>query len=79
MQVINQLIFDENDMVFHPMMGNSYKLNPIAKEIMMFLKQGKTKEEILEQLAESYDISQNNLYIDLNDFLTKLKVYGLYL
>ncbi len=79
MQTINQLIFDENDMAFHPMMGNSYKLSPIAKEIMILLKQGKTKEEILEQLLESYEVSENDFYIDLNDFLTKLKVYGLYL
>lgn len=78
MQTLNQLIFDENDMAFHPMMGNSYKLSPIAKEIMFLLKQGRSKEEILTELLQTYDVSENDLYIDINDFLTKLKVYGLY-
>lgn len=78
MQVINQLVFDENNMAFHPMMGNSYQLNAVGKEIVDLLKQHKTKEEILEALSTKYEISQNELYIDMNDFISKLKIYGLY-
>lgn len=78
MRTINQLILDENDIAFHPMMGNSYKLNPIAKEILILLKQQKTKEEILEQLSSSYDVLESDLFIDVSDFISKLKIYGLY-
>lgn len=79
MQIINQLIFDESDMAFHPMMGNSYKLNPIAKEIITLLRHGLSKEEIIQQIVENYDVNENDVYIDINDFITKLKVYGLYI
>jgi hypothetical protein len=78
MQVISQLVLDENNMAFHPMMGNSYQLNSIGKEIINLLKQHKTKEDILEELSKKYNISQNELFIDVSDFMAKLKIYGLY-
>ncbi|MCK5293259.1 MAG: PqqD family protein [Arcobacteraceae bacterium] len=65
-------------MAFHPMMGNSYQLNSIGKKIITLLKQHKTKDEILEELAKEYDISENELFIDISDFMAKLKIYGLY-
>ncbi len=77
MQIIDQLILDENNIVFHPMMGNSYQLSPIAKEIITLLKQHKNKDEIIDELSESYEISKNELFIDVSDFMAKLKIYGL--
>ena len=78
MQVISELVLDENNMAFHPMMGNSYQLNSVGKKIVNLLKQHKTKDEILEQLSNEYDVSQNELFIDVSDFISKLKIYGLY-
>jgi len=78
MQVISQLVLDENNMAFHPMMGNSYQLNSIGKEILNMLKQHKAKDEIIEILAKEYDIAPHELFIDISDFISKLKVYGLY-
>jgi len=77
MQTINQLVLDENNMAFHPMMGNSYQLNEIGKEIVNLLKQHKTKDEILDELSSTYDVSKDELFIDLSDFISKLKIYGL--
>jgi len=78
MQVISQLVLDENNMAFHPMMGNSYQLNAIGKEILNMLKQHKVKDEIIEVLAKEYDMPEHELFIDVSDFISKLKVYGLY-
>ena len=77
MQTINQLVLDENNIAFHPMMGNSYQLNDIAHEIITLIKQHKNKNEIIDELALKYDVSKNELFIDVSDFLTKMKVYGL--
>jgi len=77
MQIINQLILDENNIAFHPMMGNSYQLNNIAKEIITLLKQHKNKDEIIKKLVTRYEISENELFIDVSDFISKLKIYGL--
>ncbi len=77
MQTIDQLVLDENNIAFHPMMGNSYQLDGIAKEIITLLKYHKTKDEIVQELSSKYDVCKNDLYIDVSDFLAKLKVYGL--
>jgi hypothetical protein len=77
MQTVDQLVLDENNIAFHPMMGNSYQLNSIAKEILSLLKMNKSKDEIIEELAAKYDVDKNELFIDVSDFFSKLKVYGL--
>ena len=77
MQVIDQLVLDENNIAFHPMMGNSYKLNDVSKEILILLRHHKTKDEIIEELSLKYEVSKNELFIDVSDFISKLKVYGL--
>ena len=59
------------------MMGNSYQLNDISKEIVSLLKQNSSKDEIIEKLASEYEVSKEELFIDVSDFLAKLKVYGL--
>jgi hypothetical protein len=77
MQTTDQLVLDENNIAFHPMMGNSYQLNDISREIILLLKQYKTKNEIIEELSLKYDVSKSDLFIDVSDFLAKMKVYGL--
>lgn len=77
MQVIEQLIVDENNIAYHPMIGNSYQLNSIAKEIVISLQENKTKDEIIEELSQKYEVSKHELFIDVGDFLAKLKIYGL--
>ena len=77
MKVIEELVLDENNVAFHPMMGNSYQLNPIAKEIVSSIKEHKSKDEILQELSLKYDVAKEELFIDISDFFAKLKVYGL--
>ena len=77
MNPIDQLVLDENNIAFHPMMGNSYQLNTIANEILTALKHHKSKDKIIEELSRKYDVSKNELFIDVSDFMSKLKVYGL--
>ena len=77
MQQLNQLVLDENNIAFNPMMGNSYQLNEISRDIVVLLRKGKTKDEILKELCEVYDVDENQLFIDLSDFISKLSIYGL--
>jgi hypothetical protein len=77
MNVVDQLVLDENNIAFYPMMGNSYQLNDIAKDIIRMLKSHKSKDEIIQELSQNYDVSYDELFIDVSDFMTKLKIYGL--
>ena len=75
--MLEQLIIDENNMGFIPSMGVSFQMNEIAKEIIGYLKNGKTKDEIVSEIAKKYNQNENEVFIDVTDFLTKLKIYGL--
>jgi hypothetical protein len=77
MNTIDQLVLDENNILFYPMMGNSYQLNSVGNEIIALLKQHKTKDEIIEDLVVKYEVEKSELFIDISDFLSKLKIYGL--
>ncbi len=77
MQVVSQLVLDENNIAFHPAMGNSYQLNETGSFIVNMMKQYKTNEEIIEELSKNYGISKEELFIDISDFITKLRLYGL--
>lgn len=77
MQLIEGLIVNENNIAYHQMIGNSYQLNNISNEIIISLQENKTKEEIIEELSDQYGVSKHELFIDVGDFLAKLKIYGL--
>jgi len=77
MQTIDQLVLDENNILFYPMMGNSYQLNSIGNEIITLLKEHKSKDELIDELAQKYEVEKSELFIDVSDFLSKLKIYGL--
>jgi hypothetical protein len=77
MNTIDQLILDENNILFYPMMGNSYQLNSVGNDVITLLKQHKSKDEIIEELALKYEVQKSELFIDVSDFLSKLKIYGL--
>ena len=75
--LFNEMIIDENNMAFIPSLGTSYQLNKTAKDIIGLLKQGKTKDEIVKIITKNTGANWRDVYIDVEDFFQKLKVYGL--
>ncbi|ACM93080.1 hypothetical protein NAMH_0702 [Nautilia profundicola AmH] len=75
--LLNEMIIDENNMAFIPSLGTSYQLNKTAREIIDLLKQGKTKDEIVKIITDETGANWRDVYIDVEDFFQKLKVYGL--
>ncbi len=75
--LLNEMIIDENNIGFIPSLGISFEMNETGKKIIELIKEGKSKEEIVEILSKEYDVSWREVYIDVEDFFIKLKVYGL--
>ena len=71
------LVVDENNMAFDPTVGTSYQLGGSAKDIIELLREGKDKEEIVDTLVKRHGAEKADVFIDVSDFLAKLKVYGL--
>jgi len=75
--MINEMVIDENNVGFVPSLGISFQLNETAKNIIDFLKEGKSKEEIIKIISESEGEDWKQVYIDVEDFFLKLKLYGI--
>jgi len=75
--MINEMVIDENNVGFIPSLGISFQVNESAKRIIELIKEGKEKEEIVEILANEYEMDWGKVYVDVEDFFLKLKTYGL--
>ncbi len=75
--LINEIVIDENNMGFIPSLGISYQLNETAKEIINLIKEGKSKNEIVQTIAQESSTDWREVHIDVEDFFQKLKIYGL--
>jgi len=75
--MINEMVFDENNVAMIPSLGISYQLNETAKKIIELIKEGNSKDEIVQILANEENADAKQVYIDVNDFFAKLKIYGL--
>jgi hypothetical protein len=73
---LNSLIIDENNMGFIPSSGATFQLNETGKEILTLIKDGLDKDTIVETLSKKYNIDEKEIFIDVSDFLSKLKIYG---
>jgi len=73
---LDSLIIDENSMGFIPSTGTTFQLNETGKEIVSFIKEGMDKDSIVKILSEKYNIAEKDVFIDVSDFLAKLKIYG---
>jgi len=75
--LINEIVIDDNNMGFIPSLGISYQVNDTAKKIVELIKQGKSKDEIVQIIANESGVDWREVYIDVEDFFQKLRIYGL--
>jgi len=75
--LLNEMVIDENNIAFIPSLGTSYQLNETAREIIDLIKEGKNKDEIIQIIAQESNVDWREVYIDVEDFFQKIKIYGL--
>ncbi len=73
MKIKKSLAISDTGFVFDPSTGDSYTLNPVGLEIILLLKDGKSREEITEIMTQSYDIDPNTFERYYFDFAGMLK------
>ena len=74
---LNSLAISETGFVFDPVSGHSFTTNEIGIEIISLLKSGKEIQDIIDDLQEEYAVSENELEIDVMDYIHNLKNYYL--
>ena len=77
MNIKSDIALSDSGFVFNPASGESYTVNPIGVEIIQFLKDGKSIQEVCELILENYNTDLTTVDKDLNDFIVMLKQYSL--
>ncbi|MFO7978430.1 MAG: PqqD family protein [Bacteroidales bacterium] len=67
------IAISETGFLFDPGTGDSFHLNATGQEILGMIKEGKNKEEIVEQITTRYDVAPNAFEQYYYDFVSMLK------
>lgn len=67
----------ESGFLFNPATGDSYSANPLAAEIIEYLRQGLAPTEIKTRLLEKYEVDTGRLDRDWDDFMNQLRAANL--
>ena len=75
--LLEEVQIDENDVAYIPSLGITFQLNEAGKRVIELLKEGKSKDDIVLILSQDYGVDWKRVYKDVEDFILKLKIYGL--
>jgi hypothetical protein len=67
----------ESGFLFNPATGDSYSANPLAAEIIEYLRQGLSPAEIKNRLLEKYEVDALRLDRDWDEFMNQLRAANL--
>ena len=77
MKLKKNIAISESGFVFDPSSGDSFSLNPVAIEIMEYLKTDKAYEEINQLILDKYDVDQTTFERYYYDFINSLRQFDL--
>jgi hypothetical protein len=77
MRLRKNIATSQSGFIFNPSTGDSYSANPIAAEILLWLKEGMTAAAVKENLATKYDVGNAQIEKDWDDFTNQLKAANL--
>jgi len=78
MKINKNIAISDTGFVFNPLNGESFSVNPIGVEIVNFLKEEKTFEEITKIMIVKYSVDETTFEKDYNDFVGILKHHNLF-
>ncbi|MBU4486389.1 MAG: PqqD family protein [Candidatus Delongbacteria bacterium] len=74
---LSVLAVSDSGFIFDPVTGHSYTANATGLKILELLKAGKELDEIKSALTDEFDASEDEVSVDINDFIENLKKYFL--
>ena len=77
MEIKQHIAISESGLIFNPVTGDSFTVNPIGLDILRFLKEKKNFQEIQEYILSKYDTDTDIFRRDFQDFVNCLRIYDL--
>lgn len=75
MKVNKNIAISESGFIFNPGTGDSFSTNEIGQEIIRMLNEGKTRDEITDNILSRYQVERSILEKDLGDYFFMLGTY----
>jgi hypothetical protein len=69
MKVNKNIAISDSGLVFNPVNGESFSVNPIGVEIISRLREGKSSGEINKEILDRYSADKDTIDKDLQDFI----------
>lgn len=77
MKIKQNVAISESGFVFNPVSGESFTVNPVGIQIINYLKEDKSPEEITSLILKEYNVEEGTFEKDFHDFTGLLNAYGL--
>jgi hypothetical protein len=77
MQKLAQLAINSEGFIFNPATGDSFQVSQTGLVILNGLRDGKSDDQIIRKLTDTYEVSLEEARHDLADFRGSLKTLGL--
>ena len=77
MRIRKNIATSDEGFLFNPTTGDSFSTNKIGAEIINLLKQDLSVQDIIVELADSYDVDTLLLERDLEEFTALLKEHSI--
>jgi hypothetical protein len=77
MKLRKNIALSESGLIFNPSTGDSFSLNEVGQKIIYMLREGRAENAIHEQLRQEYQVADNTLTSDLQDFIEQLRLLNL--
>ena len=77
MRIKKNIALSDTGFVFNPSTGDSYTINQVGREILGFLGENKSLEEITSLMTTTYDIDPSGFEKYFFDFISMLRQFEL--
>ena len=72
MKIKKNIASSETGFLFNPGTGDSFSANPVATDILQWMKENKSTAEIQQAILEKYQVDKTQLMKDWDDFMVQL-------
>jgi hypothetical protein len=77
MKLKKNIATSEAGLIFNPGTGDSFSVNTIGAEILLYLRENKSHDEIIGSLSSKYEVDRIQIEKDMDDFMLQLTDYNL--
>lgn len=73
MKIKKNIASSETGFLFNPGTGDSFSANPVATDILQWMKENKSTSEIQQAIMDKYQVDKTQLLKDWDDFMIQLR------